>query len=55
MKREANERADARVKANEEELDRIKAKFPGEQVFYTKLLEEVDPNLVKWKSKTEVK
>jgi ABC-type nitrate/sulfonate/bicarbonate transport system substrate-binding protein len=36
-------------------LDRIKQKFPPEQVFYTKLLEEVDPGLVKWKSKTEVK
>jgi NitT/TauT family transport system substrate-binding protein len=36
-------------------LDRIKAKFPGEQVFYTKILEEVDPGLVKWKSRTEVK
>jgi ABC-type nitrate/sulfonate/bicarbonate transport system substrate-binding protein len=36
-------------------LDRIKQKFPGEQVFYTKILEEVDPALVKWKSKTEVK
>jgi NitT/TauT family transport system substrate-binding protein len=36
-------------------LDRIKQKFPAEQVFYTKILEEVDPALVKWKSKTEVK
>jgi ABC-type nitrate/sulfonate/bicarbonate transport system substrate-binding protein len=36
-------------------LDRIKQKFPAEQVFYTKLLEDVDPGLVKWKSKTEVK
>jgi NitT/TauT family transport system substrate-binding protein len=36
-------------------LDRIKQKFPPEQVFYTKLLEDVDPGLVKWKSKTEVK
>jgi NitT/TauT family transport system substrate-binding protein len=36
-------------------LDRIKQKFPPEQVFYTKLLEEVDPALVKWKAKTEVK
>jgi ABC-type nitrate/sulfonate/bicarbonate transport system substrate-binding protein len=36
-------------------LDRIKAKFPAEQVFYTKLLEEVDPGLVKWKARTEVK
>jgi NitT/TauT family transport system substrate-binding protein len=36
-------------------LDRIKQKFPAEQVFYTKLLEDVDPALVKWKAKTEVK
>ena len=36
-------------------LDRIKEKFPPEKVLYTKLLEEVDPKLVKWKSKTEVK
>jgi NitT/TauT family transport system substrate-binding protein len=36
-------------------LDRIKQKFPPEQVFVTRLLEEVDPKLVKWKSKTEVR
>ena len=36
-------------------LDRIKQKFPAEQVFVTKLLEEVDPKLVRWKSKTEVR
>jgi ABC-type nitrate/sulfonate/bicarbonate transport system substrate-binding protein len=36
-------------------LDRIKQKFPPDQVFYTKILEEVDPALVKWKAKTEVK
>jgi NitT/TauT family transport system substrate-binding protein len=36
-------------------LDRIKQKFPAEQVFVSKLLEEVDPKLVKWKSKTEVR
>jgi ABC-type nitrate/sulfonate/bicarbonate transport system substrate-binding protein len=36
-------------------LDRIKQKFPPDQVFYTKILEEVDPTLVKWKAKTEVK
>lgn len=36
-------------------LDRIKQKFPADQVFYTKILEDVDPGLVKWKSKTEVK
>jgi len=36
-------------------LDRIKQKFPPESVIYTKLLEETDPSLVKWKSKTEIK
>ncbi|MGH7413273.1 MAG: ABC transporter substrate-binding protein [Candidatus Rokuibacteriota bacterium] len=36
-------------------LDRIKTKVPTESLFYTKSLEEVDPTLVKWKSKTEVK
>ena len=36
-------------------LDRIKQKFPAEQVFYTKLLEEVDPKLVKAKVDTQVK
>ena len=36
-------------------LDRIKQKFPAEQVIYTMLLEEVDPKLVKWKSPTQVK
>jgi ABC-type nitrate/sulfonate/bicarbonate transport system substrate-binding protein len=36
-------------------LDRIKQKFPAEQVFYTKILEDVDPSLVKWKSKTDPK
>jgi len=36
-------------------LDRIKEKFPPDKVFVTKLLEDVDPKLVKWKSKTEVK
>jgi succinate dehydrogenase flavin-adding protein (antitoxin of CptAB toxin-antitoxin module) len=36
-------------------LDRIKQKFPAESVIYTRLLEETDPSLVKWKSKTEVK
>ena len=36
-------------------LDRIKQKFPVDNVFVTKLLEEVDPKLVKWKSKTEVR
>ena len=36
-------------------LDRIKQKFPAEQVLYTKLLEDVDPKLVKWKSPTVVK
>jgi NitT/TauT family transport system substrate-binding protein len=36
-------------------LERIKQKFPPESVFYTRLLEEVDPTLVKWKARTEVK
>jgi NitT/TauT family transport system substrate-binding protein len=36
-------------------LDRIKAKIPAEGVFYTRLLEDVDPALVKWKARTEVK
>jgi ABC-type nitrate/sulfonate/bicarbonate transport system substrate-binding protein len=36
-------------------LDRIKQKFPPESVIYTRLLEETDPSLVKWKSKTEIK
>jgi NitT/TauT family transport system substrate-binding protein len=36
-------------------LERIKQKFPAETVIYTRLLEETDPSLVKWKSKTEVK
>jgi NitT/TauT family transport system substrate-binding protein len=36
-------------------LDRIKKKFPADTVFYTKLLEDVDPTLAKWKAKTEVK
>jgi ABC-type nitrate/sulfonate/bicarbonate transport system substrate-binding protein len=34
-------------------LDRIKQKVPPEQLFVTRLLEDVDPKLVKWKSKTE--
>jgi len=36
-------------------LNRIPGKFPAETVFYTKLLEEVDPKLVKWTSKTQVR
>jgi NitT/TauT family transport system substrate-binding protein len=36
-------------------LNRIPQKIQPEGVFYTKLLEEVDPKLVKWKAKTEVK
>src|SRR2546426_6501595 len=36
-------------------LDRIKEKFPPEKVYVTKLLEEVDPRLVRWESQTEVK
>ncbi len=36
-------------------LNRIPQKINAESVFYTKLLEEVDPKLVKWKAKTEIK
>jgi NitT/TauT family transport system substrate-binding protein len=36
-------------------LDRIKQKFPPESVLYTRLLEEAEPALVKWKSTTAVK
>jgi len=36
-------------------LNRILQKIAPEGVFYTKLLEDVDPKLVKWKAKTEVK
>ncbi len=36
-------------------LNRIPTKVPPERMFYTKLLEDVDPKLVKWKSTTEVK
>jgi len=36
-------------------LDRIPKKIAPESVFYTQLLKEVDPKLVKWESKTEVK
>ena len=36
-------------------LNRIPQKIAPESVFYTKLLEEVDPKLVKWKAKTEVR
>jgi NitT/TauT family transport system substrate-binding protein len=36
-------------------LDRIKQKFPPDGVFVTRLLEDIDPKLVKWKSKTEVR
>jgi NitT/TauT family transport system substrate-binding protein len=36
-------------------LDRIKQKIPADSVFYTRLLEDVDPALAKWKAKTEVK
>ena len=36
-------------------LDRIKQKIPPDSVFYTRLLEDVDPTLAKWKAKTEVK
>src|SRR5215471_2904197 len=36
-------------------LNRIPQKIAPESVFYTRLLEEVDPKLVKWKAKTEVR
>jgi NitT/TauT family transport system substrate-binding protein len=36
-------------------LNRIPQRINPESVFYTRLLEEVDPTLVKWKSKTEVR
>jgi ABC-type nitrate/sulfonate/bicarbonate transport system substrate-binding protein len=36
-------------------LNRIPQKINPESVFYTKLLEEVDPKLVKWKARTEIK
>jgi NitT/TauT family transport system substrate-binding protein len=36
-------------------LNRIPQKINPESVFYTKLLREVDPKLVKWEAKTEVK
>jgi ABC-type nitrate/sulfonate/bicarbonate transport system substrate-binding protein len=36
-------------------LNRIPQKIAPESVFYTRLLEEVDPKLVKWKATTEVK
>jgi NitT/TauT family transport system substrate-binding protein len=36
-------------------LNRIPQKIAPEGIFYTKLLEDVDPKLVKWKAKTEVK
>jgi ABC-type nitrate/sulfonate/bicarbonate transport system substrate-binding protein len=36
-------------------LNRIPQKFDPESVFYTKLLKDVDPQLVKWESKTDVK
>ena len=36
-------------------LNRIPQKISPESVFYTRLLEEVDPQLVKWKAKTEIK
>ncbi|MGH7388171.1 MAG: ABC transporter substrate-binding protein [Candidatus Rokuibacteriota bacterium] len=36
-------------------LNRIPRKFPPEQVFYTRLLKAVNPQLVKWESKTDVK
>jgi hypothetical protein len=36
-------------------LQRIPQKIPAEGVFHTKLLKEVDPKLVKWEAKTEIK
>jgi NitT/TauT family transport system substrate-binding protein len=36
-------------------LERIPQKIAPESVFYTKLLKEVDPKLVKWEAKTELK
>ena len=36
-------------------LNRIPQRISPESVFYTKLLKEVDPKLVKWEAKTEVK
>lgn len=36
-------------------LNRIPQKVSPESVFYTKLLKDVDPSLVKWNAKTEVK
>ena len=36
-------------------LNRSPQKIAPDSVFYTKLLKEVDPKLVKWESKTEVK
>jgi NitT/TauT family transport system substrate-binding protein len=36
-------------------LNRIPQKIAPDSVFYTRLLEEVDPKLVKWKAKTEVR
>jgi NitT/TauT family transport system substrate-binding protein len=36
-------------------LGRIQQKFDPSTVFYSKLLKDVDPKLVKWESKTEVK
>jgi hypothetical protein len=36
-------------------LNRIPQKIAPDSVFYTKLLKEVDPKLVKWEAKTELK
>jgi ABC-type nitrate/sulfonate/bicarbonate transport system substrate-binding protein len=36
-------------------LNRIPQRISPESVFYTKLLKEVDPKLVKWEAKTELK
>jgi NitT/TauT family transport system substrate-binding protein len=36
-------------------LQRIPHKVAAEDIFYTKLLKDVDPKLVKWEAKTEIK
>ena len=36
-------------------LNRIPQKISPDSVFYTKLLKDVNPTLVKWESKTELK
>ncbi|MBI4305871.1 MAG: hypothetical protein HY678_06080 [Chloroflexi bacterium] len=36
-------------------INRIPQKFNPEGAFYTKLLKDVNPALVKWEAKTEIK